>query len=124
MLIFFGNFVCQNGVVEYQLDVGFQVVIVGQFSNVCQQEWCIFFINDFLSFSFSYCLIDCCIDSVFWYSKLFWDWVCYYEVIVQIVLLFYYYCMGNFVGVVEMNVDVKWVGVVEKCRQCFSLIVN
>lgn len=107
MLVFFGNFICQNGVVEYQLDIGFQVVIVGQFSNVCQQEWCIFFINNVLFFGFGDGLIYGCIDRFFWYCKLFWDWVCYYEVIVQFVLLFYCYCMGNFIGVVEMNVDVK-----------------
>mgnify|MGYP007097177589 CR=1 FL=1 len=38
-LVFFGNFTRQNGVVEHQLDVGFQAVTAGQFSNARQQEW-------------------------------------------------------------------------------------
>lgn len=37
-LVFFGNFTRQNGVVEHQLDVGFQAVTAGQFSNARQQE--------------------------------------------------------------------------------------
>ncbi len=47
-LVFFGNFTRQNGVVEHQLDVGFQAVTAGQFSNACQQEWRTFFTNNTL----------------------------------------------------------------------------
>ncbi len=32
-LVFFGNFTRQNGVVEHQLDIGFQAITAGQFSN-------------------------------------------------------------------------------------------
>ncbi len=35
-LVFFGNFARQNGVVEHQLDVGFQAVTASQFSNTSQ----------------------------------------------------------------------------------------
>ncbi|STL74574.1 Uncharacterised protein [Escherichia coli] len=39
-LVFFGNFTRQNGVVEHQLDIGFQAVTAGQLSNARQQERC------------------------------------------------------------------------------------
>ena len=45
-LVFFGNFTRQNGVVEHQLDIGFQAVTASQFSNTSQQERCAFFTNN------------------------------------------------------------------------------
>ncbi len=51
-LVFFGNFTRQNGVVEHQLDIGFQAVTAGQLSNARQQERCTFFTNNALLFGF------------------------------------------------------------------------
>ena len=61
-LVFFGNFTRQNGVVEHQLDVGFQAVTASQFSNTSQQERCAFFTNNALLFGFGNGLIYGCID--------------------------------------------------------------
>ncbi len=60
-LVFFGNFTRQNGVVEHQLDIGFQAVTAGQLSNARQQEQCTFFTNNALLFGFGDGLIYGCI---------------------------------------------------------------
>lgn len=51
-LIFFGNFARQNGIVKHQLDVRFQAIAAGQFSNSRQQERRTLFTDYTLLFSF------------------------------------------------------------------------
>lgn len=68
-LVFFGNFARQNGVVEHQLDVGFQAVTASQFSNTSQQERCTFFTNNALLFGFGDGLIYGCIDRFLRHRK-------------------------------------------------------
>ncbi len=82
-LVFFGNFTRQNGVVEHQLDIGFQAVTAGQLSNARQQERCTFFTNNALLFGFGDGLIYGCIDRFLRHRKLFRDRVRYHEATVS-----------------------------------------
>ncbi len=88
-LVFFGNFTRQNGVVEHQLDIGFQAVTAGQLSNARQQERCTFFTNNALLFGFGDGLIYGCIDRFLRHRKLFRDRVRYHEATVQPALPFH-----------------------------------
>lgn len=82
-LVFFGNFTRQNGVVEHQLDIGFQAVTAGQLSNARQQERCTFFTNNALLFGFGDGLIYGCIDRFLRHRKLFRDRIRHYQAAVQ-----------------------------------------